>query len=206
MSILSMSVDEFTAALASGEAAPGGGAAASLAGALAASLGAMCANCALARREDAELARLLAEAEALRGDFLNLAECDGETYRIYAALRKAAKADPTLAPSLEEGLLAASQPPVDTLRFACCAVDLLERMAPRANKALAADLAVAAALARAALSAAAVTLRANTAQMENRQTAELLLGEAEERLSRYIPRADALYDAVYVRCGEEERR
>ena len=192
MTLCALKVDDFTAALASTRAAPGGGAAAALAGALAASLGTMSARCSLLRAEDAELAALAGRMEELRGALLPLVDADGEAYRAYMAAK--ATTDPSRADAVEKARLAAAQPPLCVLRFACETVELLEKMLPRCKKALWPDVAVAASLARAALSAAAVTLRANA--LGESPAAKELLEETKAALAAYIPRADALYAAA----------
>ena len=190
MSIAALPVGEFAAALASSQATPGGGAAAALAGALAVSLGAMSARCSASWGEEAQFSALLARAETLRKEFLSLIDADAEAYRAYAAAKAAAKTDPSCAADADKALLAAAQPPLAVLRFACEEIELLEQILPRCKKALWPDVAVAAALARGTICAAAVTVRANTA---DGGAAAQLLQETEHALAAYLLRADALY-------------
>jgi methenyltetrahydrofolate cyclohydrolase len=141
--------------------APGGGATAALQAAQAAALLAMVARYSDGPRYDAELmGRIVADADALRGDALGLAEADvdafaavGDAYRLP---RETAGQQAARSAAIGEALAGAARPPAGVIRVALTLTSLAQELLSAGNPNMITDVAAAAEAAR----AAAITARA----------------------------------------------
>ncbi len=170
--------------LAAGTAAPGGGAAAAYAGAMAAALVCMVARLTISRKKyatvEAQVQSVLDTAERLRADMLAAVRDDAEAFgAVVAALRQpkdleepAARAD-----AIEAAYCGAAEVPLRTARNAVAILGLASVVADKGNIKAMPDAASAAYLARAALSASAINVRANAAAVRDRNTATAWLKE-----------------------------
>ena len=170
-----MPVLEFTEALASGAATPGGGSASALSGALAAGLVAMvarntAANPGFADRA-AELEEIVTEAEDLRRELVGLVDEDAAAFdRVMAAFRlpkdteelKAARSA-----EIQESYKAAVEPPLQVCRRALRILALAEHVAEHGNPNAASDAGVAALLAASALEGAALNVEINLGSIKD---------------------------------------
>jgi formiminotetrahydrofolate cyclodeaminase len=169
MALTERSVREFCAALAAEEPAPGGGYVAAVAGARAAAMCAMVCNYTIGRRRfaavDAEFQALVARADRIRDDLLDLVEADADAYRGVVDARALPKDTPEQSAERErrvqEALLGAIRVPLRTAVLAADVLALCEPIAERGNPQLISDAGVAALLSEAALGAAALNVRAN---------------------------------------------
>jgi formiminotetrahydrofolate cyclodeaminase len=168
-------VREFCAELASGAPVPGGGAVAALTGALAAALAAMALNYTVGRRRfervEAEMRALLARAETIRAELLDLVERDAEAYQAVVDAQARPRDVPEQAAARERAVQGALADAVRVpLRAAVLAADVLalcEPIAERGNQRLISDVGVAALLADAALQAAGLNVRVNLAELRD---------------------------------------
>jgi formiminotetrahydrofolate cyclodeaminase len=168
-------VRDFCADLASGAPVPGGGGAAALAGALAAALASMTLNYTVGRkryeRVEAEMRALLARADTIRGDLLDLVERDGAAYQAVVDAQglprdtadQAAERDR----AVQRALADAIQVPLRAAVLAADVLALCEPVAERGNQRLISDVGVAALLADAALQGAALNVRVNLADLKD---------------------------------------
>ena len=103
-----MSLDAFTAALASKEAVPGGGGAAGLAGALAAALGAMVCNLTSGKKKyaeyEADIAAALEKLELTRKYMLRLVDEDAKAFQPLQKYLSLPKDDPERAAHMDSAL------------------------------------------------------------------------------------------------------
>jgi len=168
-------IREFCAELASGVPVPGGGGAAALVGALAAALASMTLNYTLGRRRfervEAEMLALLARADTIRADLLDLVERDADAYQAVVDAQGLPKGAPEQAAARERAVQRALAEAVRVpLRAAVLAADVLalcEPIAERGNPRLISDIGVAALLADAALQAAGLNVRVNLAELRD---------------------------------------
>ena len=183
MSAKDQSLDAFLSDLASSLPSPGGGGAAALCGALAAGLASMVVALSIGKKQcaahEAKLSGLgiRAEAASLPKDTPERAEI------LESCLRQAASAPKKIAD-------------------ACCAViELAEGCAACGSRLVLSDAATAAALAGGALRGAVINVKVNTALMRDREYAESLSAELEEKEREYAVRADAVCNAVAAALG-----
>lgn len=173
--LTAQSVRDFCAALASREPAPGGGGGAALTGALAAALAAMVCQFTIGRKRfqavDAEMRALLARADAIRAELLDLIDADAAAYLRVVDAEKMPRDEPAQLEARELALQAAlNEATTVPLRMAVLAADVLalsEPLVERGNPHLASDAGVAAILAEAALLAAVVNVRVNLPRLRD---------------------------------------
>lgn len=138
--------------------APGGGATAALHAAQAAALLAMVARYSDGAGYDAELTgRIVAEADALRSEALELAEADAAAFGAVGAAYRMPRSDPGRPEAIASALAGAARPPADVMRLALRLVRLAGSLLEGGNRNVITDVGAAAAAAR----AAAVTSRLN---------------------------------------------
>jgi methenyltetrahydrofolate cyclohydrolase len=175
MALRELSLEQFTKALASSAATPGGGSAAALSGALAAGLVAMVARITAADPEFADRADALdeiaSEAEGLRNELVALVDEDSAAFdRVMAAFRL-----PKETPELKEersreiqaGYKAAVEPPLLVCRHALAVLALAGRAAELGNRNVVSDVGVAALLAASALEGGALNVEINLGSIKD---------------------------------------
>ena len=198
----------FASALAAKESVPGGGGAAAMAGALSAALCSMAANFTAGKKKyaayEADIQRILTEAEALRLCLLDLVEADAAGFEPLARAYAIPRDDPSRDTVMEQAILTACAAPMEML-FACGDVlHLLEELLEKASRLLLADVGCGASLCRAALECAAMNVFVNTASLKNREMAAKMEQQVDTILAAYLPRAEKIAASVaaYIRKGE----
>jgi formiminotetrahydrofolate cyclodeaminase len=164
-----MDFDGYLDALASADPTPGGGSAATLVGALAAALCAMVARITLASPKHAAAhtaaGTIAAEADALRGRFLELRVADEAAFGAVVAAQAlpratdADKANRTAA--LQHALVGAAEAPLDAAGLAAQTFALAQRTGELGNAHLMSDVDCALRFARAAFDASAINVDVN---------------------------------------------
>jgi formiminotetrahydrofolate cyclodeaminase len=184
--ITELTVRAFVRALGSGEPTPGGGAGAALAGALGAALAAMVCNFTIGRRKfeavEPEMRALLARADQIRDELLELVESDARAYDSYLEVAGLPKDDPSRERRLQEAVVAAIHVPLRAAVLAADVLALAEPLAERGNPRLVSDAGVSAILADAALHAAALNVRANYSSLRDGRVRD----DSEAVLARLI--------------------
>jgi glutamate formiminotransferase/formiminotetrahydrofolate cyclodeaminase len=199
------SVRDFAAALASGEPVPGGGAAGALAGALAAALAAMVCQFTVGRRRfeavEAEMRALLARADQIRGEMVELVEADARAYQSVVEAQALPKETPVEAETrqrrMQEAVASAIRVPLRSAVLAADVLALCEPIAERGNPRLVSDAGVAAILADAALHASALNVRANYPTLREagvRDESEAVLARLFGAANELRPRVLALVE------------
>jgi formiminotetrahydrofolate cyclodeaminase len=151
-------VDDFLAAVASREPAPGGGAAAAVTVAAAAGLVAMAARFAA---DPAATEAIVAEADDVRGAVTALADADAEAYGAVLAAFRTPRDDPGRRDGIRRALERAADVPLRIAEAGARVARLGARAADGGNPNLAGDLRAAVVLAEAAATAAAELVRIN---------------------------------------------
>lgn len=205
MSLLNLSVRDFSDALASKSPAPGGGGAAALAGALGAALGTMVGSLTIGKPKyashEAELLALMTEAEALRRELLDCVDGDAAAFEPLSRAYGLPKDDPNRADIMENCLRAAAEVPMKILRLCCRAIELQGEFAEKGSALMISDAGTGAAVCRAAMDGAALNVMVNTKPMRDRAYAEALNAEVSERLEQYRKLAQAVYEDVFGRLA-----
>ncbi len=172
-----MDLEKFLDRLASAEPSPGGGAAAALTGALAAGLFAKACNLTLGRERfrevEADVRRLLDQAEALRRRLVDLMAADAEAYGQVAAayrLPRTAEAEKEArSEAIEAALKRATEVPLEVARACRDLLRLGPEVAAKTNPALRSDVALGGALARAAAHGVRFNIQDNLANIKDQE-------------------------------------
>ena len=194
------SCDGFLTSLAAKEPVPGGGGAAALAGALGVALCSMVGNYTAGKKSyesvEADVQRMLGEAEAVRLRLTELVQEDADAFYPLSQAYAIPRDDPRRAEVLEEATTAACTAPLEMMRQVCRAIELLEEMGEKGSKMLLSDIGCGALLCRAALQAASLNVFVNTKTLANRTFAQETEAECDKMLDEYLPRAEACAQAV----------
>lgn len=200
MNLESLSFGELLAQVSSKSPVPGGGAVTASVAALGAALGSMVLNYSVGRKDlapyEAELQDGLDQLERARWILIELAAEDMRAYEVLNEAMKLPKDDPSRAQLITQSSRAAAEPPLATIAACTELLRLFDRLAPKTNKWLRSDLAIAAVLAEAAARASRWNVMVNAPQM----------GEPEgslaiERADRILETAARLVRSVEEACG-----
>ncbi|MCL2342449.1 MAG: cyclodeaminase/cyclohydrolase family protein [Firmicutes bacterium] len=205
MSFLDLSLRDFSDALASKAAVPGGGGASALVGALGAALGTMVGSLTVGKPKyaavEAELLALMSETEQLRRELMACADEDAAAFEPLSRAYGLPKDDPDRADIMESCLRAAAAPPMKILRLCCRAIELQKEFAEKGSALMVSDAGTGVVFCRAALDGAALNVKVNTKLMRDREYAAALDNEVSERLEQYRGIADSVYGYVFGRCS-----
>jgi formiminotetrahydrofolate cyclodeaminase len=190
----SLSLLEFSDALASDAPTPGGGSAAAITGSLAAALVSMVARLSIGRARYAAFQsthdHALEVAEHARRRFLELADEDASAYAKLVEARSTARASSAGGVPENEGVRMAAheaaQVPMFVVRECYALIDQVDRLAGRSNLNAASDLDVAARLLEAAARGAGANVIVNLPSIGDERLADSMLGELEVRLHEIV--------------------
>jgi formiminotetrahydrofolate cyclodeaminase len=198
-------VDRFLDELASAAPAPGGGAAAAVNAAVGAALVSMVCRLTIGKpryaEHEATMTAALADAERLRASALALAAEDAEAFAAVARAYQLPKDSPGRSPAIQAALVGAADVPLRTAIVAAEVIALADRALAGANVSVISDLAVAAASARAAWTAAAVNVEVNLAVLHDEARKAELAAELS-RTADAPAAADATIAAVRERIAK----
>lgn len=195
---------EFTEVLATKEPVPGGGGASALIGAIGIALGNMVGSLTVGKKKYAdvedEIKALMVKSEEIREKFIALIDKDAEVFAPLAAAYGMPKDTPEQQAEkdrvMEEVLVSACDVPLQIMRAACEAIDIVEEFAAKGSRLAVSDAGCAATACRAALEAASLNVFINTKSMKNRDYAEKLNAEANHMLEVYPAKADKIFQTV----------
>ncbi len=183
-------VDAWFDELSSAEPAPGGGSAAAFAGAMGAALVAMVARLTIGRKAYAgvepEAKRVLAGVTQAMSTLRGLVEGDAAAYAQVRLAYQTPKTDPERQHNIDQALLGASRPPLETARTAVTVIKLAQAIRAIGNKNARSDATVGEQLGRAALAGALENVRVNIAGLSDPGLGQQLLQDAE-RLASDVP-------------------
>ena len=176
---------DFLEALAAGTATPGGGSAAAYAGAAGAALVAMVARLTIGKKKyadvEAQMQIALAQAESLRAELTAGVQQDSAAYeQVMAAFKlpkETSEQQNRRAQAIQAATLLASQVPLQTAQNAVQVMELAAQVVRLGNVNALSDGGSAAALARAALTGAALNVRINARSLEDAAAAQTLLSK-----------------------------
>jgi glutamate formiminotransferase/formiminotetrahydrofolate cyclodeaminase len=195
--------------LAAGTPAPGGGSAAAYVGAMGAALTAMVARLTLGKKKYAEvepqMQTVLDEVESLRSELTRAVDEDAAAFEAVMAAFKLPRETPeqqaARAAAVESATLRAAQVPLENARRAVRVAELAARAAALGNLNAITDAASAAAMARAALSAAGYNVRINAASLTDKSAADPLLAELKSMDASLAEAEARIYAALEERAG-----
>jgi len=191
---------------ASGSPTPGGGSVAALAGALGAALTSMVCNFTVGKKKykdvEAEVARILSEAEELRGKLLELMVEDtrvyGQVSAAYAMPRDTPEEKDARSEAIQSALKVAMGAPLEAA--ICChkILKLNEPLVEKGNQNLISDVGVAVLLAESAMRSAILNVEINLSYIKD----EKLCQETREKLRPLIAEAVELRSKIYKKVNE----
>ncbi len=181
----------FSDDLASAQPVPGGGAAAAYAGALGAALASMVLGVAARKADPNTYASLMAEANSLRAEFLQLLDEDTAAFAGVAAamkLPRSTEEEKSLRRErMQAALVGASRVPMKMTQVGRRLLEVCEQALPAAGPTIVSDLGVGALLAESALRGAALNVMVNLAAITDAATVKSL----SEELDRSLEGTDA---------------
>ncbi len=203
-SLVEMSCRAFADETASESPAPGGGSISAYMGALAAALGTMVANLSSHKagwdERWKEFSDYADRGRELQDQLIGLVDEDTAAFnRIMAALGMPKGTDAEKAArraALQAATLYATQVPLQTMKAAYGAFDLLEAMARNGNPASVSDAGVGALAAEAGVQGAGLNVRINAAGLADRAAAEALTAEAAAIAAKAVARRAEILDIV----------
>ena len=201
--MLNKSVTEFTEALASKAAVPGGGGASALVGAIGIALGDMVGELTVGKKKYADVEEdvraLMARAQELRVKRLSCVNKDAEAFEPLSRAYGIPKDDPTRDEVMEKCLRDAAAAPLEILDLCCEAIDLQREFAAKGSVLAVSDAATGVVFCWSAMYGAAVNVKVNTKSMKDRAYAEKINAHVDAQMAKYWPIAEKVYQDVYGR-------
>lgn len=186
--LVDMTCTEFADETSSESPAPGGGSISAYMGALAAALGTMVANLSAHKAgwDDRweEFSDQAVKGRKIQEALMALVDEDTEAFNrimaVFAMPKKSDEEKRARAEAMQQATLYATQVPLNTMRQAIKAFDVLKYVATEGNPASVSDAGVGALAARAAVLGAWLNVRINAAGLKDREVADKLLAEGKE--------------------------
>jgi len=201
MTFLNDSLRDFSDALASKAATPGGGGASALVGALGAALGTMVGNLTVGKKKyadvEADILKLMEETEALRNELMSLIDEDAVAFEPLSKAYSIPKDDPTRDETMERCLKGAAEVPMRILRACCKVIELQNGFAEKGSSLAVSDAGCGVVFCKAAMQGAALNVLINTGSMKDRAFADAMNEEVKSLLEKYGKAADEVYERVY---------
>lgn len=203
MSFVNVPATEFVEVLASKAAVPGGGGASALVGAIGTALGNMVGSLTVGKKKyadvEADIIALQAKADELQKHFLYLVDQDAVVFEPLSKAYGIPKDDPTREQVMEDALKLACSVPMDIMRACAKSIDIIEEFAAKGSALAISDAGVGVVFAKSALQGASLNVFINTKSMTDKAYAADLEKEADELLTTYCAKADAIYVAVVAK-------
>ncbi len=178
----------------------GGGGASALVGAIGTALGSMVGSLTVGKKKyadvEADIIAVMDKADKLRCELLGLMDADAQAFEPLAKAYGIPKDDPGRAAVMEEALRTACGVPLQIMRAACQVIELQDELADKGSALAVSDAGVGVICCKAALMGASLNVFINTKSMADRAYAEKIEAEADDMLSVYCARADAVYGKV----------
>lgn len=205
MSLYELECDKFTEVLASGDPVPGGGGASAMVGALGVALGSMVANLTVGKKKYAdveeEIKGLRTKAGDLQRQLLVLIQKDADNFeplaKAYGMPKETEEQKQAKAQVMEKALKDACSVPLEIMKLCCQAIDLHEDFAHKGSSLAVSDAGVGVEFCKAALRGASLNVFINTKLMTDRAYAEETNKQANDMLSKYVKKADEIFDYVH---------
>ena len=202
--MLNKSVTEFTEALASKAAVPGGGGASALVGAVGIALGDMVGELTVGKKKYADVQDLAAEAQKKAGDlkarFIDVMDRDTEAFNavsaVFAMPKSTDEEKAARAAAMQEALKGCTKTPFEMMELAVESLELTDSVLGKTNASAASDLGVSALSMKAAIQGAWLNVLINIGSFKDRELAEEYRARGEALLARALPLADRIYEAV----------
>ncbi len=201
--MLDQSVREFSEALASRAAVPGGGGASALVGALGIARGNMVGELTVGKKKYADVEEdvrsLMVKAKTLRERLLDCVNRDAEAFAPLSHAYGIPKDDPQRDEIMEKCLRDAAAVPLEILDLCCEAIELQREFADKGSVLAVSDAATGVVFCWSAMYGAAVNVKVNTKSMKDTAYAQRINEHVDARMAEYWPIAEKVYEDVYRR-------
>ena len=201
MSLLDLSLKDFSELLASRAATPGGGGASALVGALGAALGCMVGNLTVGKAKykdvETDMYLLMNEAEQLQSQLTALIQKDADGFAPLAKAYSMDKNDPEYDTVMEQCLRKAAETPLEIVRLSCRMIELHQQFADKGSTLAVSDAGTGVVFCWAAMYGGALNVMVNTRLMKDRVYAERMNNEVEDLMNKYWKLADETYESVF---------
>lgn len=198
---------EFTEVLSSKAPVPGGGGVAAMVGAFGIALCSMVGNLTIGRKKYASVENdvkiILERANKIELHLLELVDEDAAVFEPLSKAYSIPKDNPDRDEIMEVATKNACQAPMEMMRYCCEAIELLEEMLDKGSTTLVSDVGCGVLCCKAALESASMNVFVNTKTLKNRCTAKTIDDKADQMLSEYLPRAEAVAQEVMRRLRNE---
>ena len=203
ISFVGKNLTDFVEVLASKEAVPGGGGASALVGAVGMALGNMVGSLTVGKKKyadvEADIIALMEKATALQNEFLKLVDKDAEVFEPLSKAYGIPKDDPTRDQVMEDALKLACSAPVEIMRACAKAIEIIDEFAQKGSALAISDAGVGVVFCKAAMQGASLNVFINTKSMSDKTYAAGVEKEADELLTKYCAKADAIYNSVVAK-------
>ena len=200
MSFKEMSCESFVNELASKNSVPGGGGAAAIAGSMGAALAAMVCNLTVGKKKYAhveeDVQRILDRVTVLKDELIEMADEDAKCFEPLSNAYKIPKDDPNRDAIMEEALRTACVAPLKIIRLGNETISLLGELVDKGSMLAISDVGCGAAMCRAAVMSAWISVKINTREMKDGDYALKLEDEVDELIDLCRIVADRIYDKV----------
>lgn len=206
MTLISKPCTEFTEALASKAAVPGGGGASALVGAVGIALGSMVGNLTVGKKKyaevEADIIALMEKAASLQAELLRLVDEDAVVFEPLSKAYGIPKDDPDRERIMEDALKLACTVPLDIMRACAKAIELHKEFAAKGSVLAISDAGVGAYFCKAALQGASLNVFINSGSMTDKEHSAAIEAEADALLEKYCAMADEVCGSVVSRLRQ----
>lgn len=197
------SLQTFLDRLASSDPTPGGGSAAAVMGAMGAALVSMVANLTIGkpryRQVEADMRRLLRQAEALRIQLADAMEADVDAFNQVMAAYRLPRDNPERSRAIQTALKQATEAPLHCARLCVTVIDLCREAAAKGNSNVLSDAGVGVLAAHAALKSCAINVTVNLNAIRDPDFIASRRAELETLLAGKDKEVESLYNQVIAR-------
>ena len=195
---------DFVDKLGSKEPTPGGGAAAGVAASMGVGAIVMAMECSngkpLEEDEKDLLTNRINELNEIKEIFKDIIDRDATDFEplsnAYGMPRETDEEKAARTEAIQEGLVTASQPPLDLLNNAKKVFDIAEEVLPLIKKGIISDVGVGVQLLRSSILSSSLNVYINASSLKDEETKNKYIKDTEETLEEYVAKADAIFNEV----------
>ncbi|MDO5457429.1 MAG: cyclodeaminase/cyclohydrolase family protein [Atopococcus tabaci] len=195
---------DFVDKLGSKEPTPGGGAAAGVAASMGVGAVVMAMEFSngskLEKDEQDLLTNRINELNEIKEVFKDIIDRDATDFEplsnAYGMARETDEEKAARTEAIQEGLVTASQPPIDLLNNAEKVIDIAEEVLPLIKKGIISDVGVGVQLIRAAILSSSLNVYINASSLKDEEKKNKYIKDTEQTLEEYVAKADQIFDKV----------
>ena len=195
---------DFVDKLGSKEPTPGGGAAAGVAASMGVAAVVMAMEFSngskLEENEQELLTNRINELNEIKEVFKEIIDRDATDFEplsnAYGMARETDEEKAARTEAIQEGLVTASQPPLDLLNNAKRVIDIADEVVPLIKKGIISDVGVGVQLLRSAILSSSLNVYINASSLKDEEKKNKYIKDTEQTLEEYVAKADQIFDKV----------